>query len=52
MKNLINDTLEITFNERSSKFSLWLNGKIVKMASKESTLEEHVDMLIELGRVS
>lgn len=52
MNNLVNDTLEILFNEKSNKFALWLNGKIVKISSRKQDVEKHATMLIDLGRVS
>lgn len=39
MENLF----EILFNERTNKFSLWLNGKVIKLASKREPLEAEVE---------
>lgn len=34
----MDNVTEIMFNDVTGKWSLWLNGKIIKMAAKESTL--------------
>ena len=37
------DFFETAFNEKTGKWSLWMNGKIVKMASQEITLLREVE---------
>jgi hypothetical protein len=34
---------EITLNDKTNKWALWLNGKIIKMASNEATLLAEVE---------
>lgn len=37
------NVVEIMRNERSGKWSLWLNGKIIKMAAKPETLKAEAE---------
>lgn len=49
---LEDDEMDIMFNDATDKVSLWVNGKVVKVASHEATVLKHAEMLVVLRKVN